>query len=344
MRTLLTGILATAAATWLPSAGAEATSAHPRPAPISAFESAFEGRGSWLQANVSGVTKSVVSVGGKISFSFTSDRDAYLTVVHVDGEGNVLVLIPNQIGVGPKIAAGETLDLPIDDAFSVSLPIGPESIFAFATEEELTAAQLGLLEFDGGLATLDPELGPGLASCLQKQIAAANDRSSAARIDYLVAASKALPYTAADVEQYFSTRTRSFKRPTLDMLIQFENDSADLTPEARGRLDEVGKALGGSQMAAFGFALNGHTDDVGDADYNLELSERRALAAQAYLVENYGVKAQRLEAFGHGEGSPKMDGSSRAARGQNRRVELELKNRGTRSIKLLSNYRCGASR
>lgn len=343
MRVRIMGILAVAALSGLSSAPAMAAGVHPRHATIAALESASEGRGNWLRASVSGVTKNIVQVGENISFSFESDREAYLTVVHVDGEGNVTVLVPNQLSIGPKISAGVKLDFPDTGAFGVTLPVGPESLFAFATEGELTASQLGLKFADDGLAVLDPDVGPGLAGCLRSQIAAAGQNSAAARIDYLVVASTALPYTAEDVERYFNTRTRSFKRPTLDMLIQFETDSDVLTPEARRRLDEVGKALGGTQLATFSFALNGHTDDVGDAAYNLELSQRRSQAAQSYLVANYAVKTERVKAIGHGEGRPKVDGVSEAARDLNRRVELELSSRGTRGIKLMPAYRCGPS-
>ena len=101
MRVLLMGILAIAALSWLPRAEAATVGKHPRPATIKALEKASEGRGNWLHASATGVTDNIVKVGDKISFSFTSDRDAYLTVVHVDGEGNVTVLVPNQIGIGP---------------------------------------------------------------------------------------------------------------------------------------------------------------------------------------------------------------------------------------------------
>ena len=93
----------------------------------------------------------------------------------------MIVLIPNKIGIGPKIGAGATLDFPTKDTMSVSLPIGPESLFVFATEEEVTVT--------------------------------AGDSSSASRLDYLVAARRALPNTAADVETYFNTRTGKPKDP-----------------------------------------------------------------------------------------------------------------------------------
>lgn len=324
---------------------AAAASDHPRPATIAALESAAEGRGSWLRAALSSASGAVPRVGEKIIFEFLSDRDAYLTALHVDGEGNVTILIPNKFGVR-EIKAMTTLSFPASGTISVTLPIGSESVFAFATDEPLTPSELGISTFTqrGGVAFLDPEAGPALAACLQAQLPAPDASSAAVRLDYFSEASDSLPYTAKDVEVYFTTRTRSFNRPTLDLLIHFRSDSAELSPQARERLDEVGKALGASELPDYSFELNGHTDDVGEADYNFNLSERRSLAAQSYLVENYGVNPERLKALGHGETRPKLEGTSRVARDQNRRVELALTSRGTRSGAPAAAYRCGPSR
>ena len=72
---------------------AVATSDPLRPGTIAALESAAEGRGSWLRAALSSANGAVPRVGEKITFEFLSDRDAYLTALHVDGEGNVTILI-----------------------------------------------------------------------------------------------------------------------------------------------------------------------------------------------------------------------------------------------------------
>jgi len=348
-RTSCRAALAHAAAALLATSALLATAAsaatpqtHPRPATIAALERALEGRGDWLGARLVGAAESDrVSVGEEIAFEFRSQRDAHLTVVHVDGEGNVTMLVPNQVGIGREIEANEPLRFPPGDSFGVELPIGPESVFAFATEEPLTPRQLGLRSFVDGLATLDPAVGPELAQCLDSHLPGA-DSSAAARLDYVVEdRTRGLPYTAESVEQYFGTVTRSFQRPTLDLLIHFDSGSAELDPEAQRRLDEVGKALSGSRLASFTFELNGHTDDVGDSDYNRDLSQRRAQAARGYLNAKYGIEPERLRALGHGEEKPKMPGTSRDARNMNRRVELELASRGTRSMPGEPHYVCG---
>lgn len=69
--------------------------------------------------------------------------------------------------------------------------------------------------------------------------------------------------------------------------------------------------------------VEGHTDDRGGDDFNLELSQRRAQAVVDYLVKK-GVSADRLEAKGFGETQPIGDNSTRGGRAANRRVEFMI--------------------
>jgi outer membrane protein OmpA-like peptidoglycan-associated protein len=70
--------------------------------------------------------------------------------------------------------------------------------------------------------------------------------------------------------------------------------------------------------------VGGHTDDVGNEQNNLALSQKRAAAVVAYLVKQ-GVPGSRLAAVGYGESSPLVPGSSKEARAANRRVEFLIK-------------------
>ena len=67
----------------------------------------------------------------------------------------------------------------------------------------------------------------------------------------------------------------------------------------------------------------GHTDAIGDAQYNLELSRRRAVAVKDALVRRFGIGAERLSAAGFGESQPKDSNDTLEGRARNRRVELE---------------------
>ncbi len=69
--------------------------------------------------------------------------------------------------------------------------------------------------------------------------------------------------------------------------------------------------------------VEGHTDDVGRDNKNMELSRRRARSVARWLIE-HGVEARRLEAYGCGENRPIAEGRSKDARQQNRRVEFHI--------------------
>ena len=66
------------------------------------------------------------------------------------------------------------------------------------------------------------------------------------------------------------------EKTSLDMLINFGLDSAELDATARAELDEFAKALKDSRLSTLNFVVEGHTDASGSADYNEGLSERRA--------------------------------------------------------------------
>jgi OOP family OmpA-OmpF porin len=69
--------------------------------------------------------------------------------------------------------------------------------------------------------------------------------------------------------------------------------------------------------------IAGHTDSVGNATYNRELSERRANSVRKFFLDN-GVAASRLKAVGYGEQQPIADNLTEAGRARNRRVELRV--------------------
>jgi outer membrane protein OmpA-like peptidoglycan-associated protein len=69
--------------------------------------------------------------------------------------------------------------------------------------------------------------------------------------------------------------------------------------------------------------IEGHTDNAGPNEINLELSKARAAAVKQALIER-GVPAERLNAEGAGEARPIADNATAAGRAQNRRVEVYI--------------------
>ncbi|MBS3650117.1 OmpA family protein [Pseudaminobacter sp. 19-2017] len=107
----------------------------------------------------------------------------------------------------------------------------------------------------------------------------------------------------------------------LDMLINFDLNSAELTEQARANLNEFAKALKDDRLRAATFIVEGHTDASGDERYNDRLSERRAKAVTAFLLAN-GISLDKVEAIGRGESSPRVADPYDAI---NRRVEMRIK-------------------
>lgn len=107
----------------------------------------------------------------------------------------------------------------------------------------------------------------------------------------------------------------------LDMLINFDLDSASLTPDARAKLAEFAKALQDNRLKSHAFLVEGHTDASGGVVYNEGLSQRRAQSVAAFLLAN-GIDASRLTAVGMGKSKPRVANPYDAV---NRRVEMRLK-------------------
>lgn len=109
--------------------------------------------------------------------------------------------------------------------------------------------------------------------------------------------------------------------PTVRLPILFEFNSAKLRPEGQALLEKLGTALKTPELDTFRFAVEGHTDSVGSANYNTSLSERRANSVKQYLTER-GVPSERLESSGLGEARPVADNQTAEGRQRNRRVEI----------------------
>ena len=110
--------------------------------------------------------------------------------------------------------------------------------------------------------------------------------------------------------------------PSVSLSVQFASGSADLTPQARQTLDQLGKALTSSDLAQYRFRIEGHTDTVGAADYNKALSQQRADAVAAYLESKFGVNTNRLQTVGMGEEGLLVPTPPNTPNEKNRRVNV----------------------
>jgi peptidoglycan-associated lipoprotein len=104
--------------------------------------------------------------------------------------------------------------------------------------------------------------------------------------------------------------------------VHFDFDRYSLRPEAVRALDEAVTAL--QRNPTLRITIEGHTCNIGTAEYNLALGERRATAVQAYLTSR-GIAADRLQTVSYGEERPKYDNAREETRRLNRRAALVVR-------------------
>lgn len=103
--------------------------------------------------------------------------------------------------------------------------------------------------------------------------------------------------------------------------IRFSFDSYQLLPSSYPELNRLISIM--KRNPKWRVELSGHTDDQGSAEYNLRLSQTRAITVSEYLVQN-GVASERIRTRGFGKTKPIQESSSDEARALNRRVEAKF--------------------
>jgi len=104
--------------------------------------------------------------------------------------------------------------------------------------------------------------------------------------------------------------------------VQFGFNKTELTPKDKQTLDDFGKQLQGEKH--YIVEVEGYTDSIGSAEYNYQLSRKRADAVIRYLATKYDVPPFRIYLLGLGKDNPVAQNTSAAGRAQNRRVDVRL--------------------
>jgi len=122
-----------------------------------------------------------------------------------------------------------------------------------------------------------------------------------------------LTNTVANLDNY---------HPVAETSVKFGFNKDNLTPKSKEALD----TLAGSIASTKGYiiALEGGTDSVGSADYNYDLSQRRANSVIQYLASKYNVPAHKIYVIGLGKDKPVETNKTTAGRADNRRVDVRL--------------------
>lgn len=127
-----------------------------------------------------------------------------------------------------------------------------------------------------------------------------------------IAANKGCPEVKEEVKQLFTQALQG---------IEFEIGKDVIRPVSFPILDNVVRVM--NENPAYLLEINGHTDNIGEKSFNLELSQKRADSVKKYL-QSKGVVSDRLTSKGFGDSNPVEDNKTAAGRAKNRRVEFKI--------------------
>jgi outer membrane protein OmpA-like peptidoglycan-associated protein len=119
-------------------------------------------------------------------------------------------------------------------------------------------------------------------------------------------------------------------KPNIDLEINFDYNSADISAQSMPSVQALGRALTNPDLKGSTFIVAGYTDAAGSDSYNQDLSERRADAIKRYLTDKFGIAGSDLVTVGYGK--TKLKDSSRPLADVNRRVQVvNMQNKETAS-------------
>ena len=103
--------------------------------------------------------------------------------------------------------------------------------------------------------------------------------------------------------------------------ISFSTNSSQLLPGSLFELDRVSEFM--LLNPTISVEISAHTDDVGAVDFNIQLSRKRAISVEDYLIKK-NINKSRMQSVGYGETKPLVPNDSEDNRAINRRVELKI--------------------
>jgi outer membrane protein OmpA-like peptidoglycan-associated protein len=119
-------------------------------------------------------------------------------------------------------------------------------------------------------------------------------------------------------------------KPKIDLEINFDYNSADISAKSLSSVQALGRALTNPDLKGSTFIVAGHTDAAGGEGYNQDLSERRADSIKKYLVDKFNIASSDLVTVGYGK--TKLKDPSNPLADVNRRVQVaNMENKATAS-------------
>ncbi len=174
---------------------------------------------------------------------------------------------------------------------------------------------------DSDVGRLDEKTDTALSDAADAMDAAKSAQSSADDAAGLAGEAKTFAGAGLNrLERTMAEMSQYRKETTAGVLFKF--DSAELTEDAKSRLDSLASRFAAKER--YVLEVRGFTDATGGADYNLGLSERRADTVVRYLTSKHGVPLRAIHRLGLGKLESGEGADKREARKNNRRVDVSL--------------------
>ena len=127
---------------------------------------------------------------------------------------------------------------------------------------------------------------------------------------------------ARGLNRGFTRGQSPYQGPRVPLIIHFDLNKDTIRPDSAAQLGEVAAALKTAGLSEKTIIIEGHTDSLGPAEYNADLSKRRALSVKRYLAQKSGLEEYRFQTSGYGDDKPLVPNDTDEHRAMNRRVEF----------------------
>ena len=189
---------------------------------------------------------------------------------------------------------------------NISIPTNWQQVATAIIDSDISSIRQGRIDINGTTISLH-----GKVSSLEQKQAIQNRMHT--RLTDLYQLENQLVVTAGQ---------QSLIDDTLgNRIVEFESGSANLTPTGLGILDDMAGVI--QRVGDQSVIITGHTDNVGNANANLLLSNERAKAVKQYLIGR-NIDAARISVAGRGDTDPIASNDTDEGRRRNRRIEFTL--------------------
>ena len=215
------------------------------------------------------------------------------------------------VGIAVGTSACATKGYVREQTGAVSTKVDSLTTALEATQERTVQSETRIGQLDGvaGAAQTAANAAGAAASAADQKAIAADTQATAvgARVDAVDKAAKRVLYDVVLSENQGN----------------FKFGDTVLPDAAKARIDDLVSKIKADPKGAY-FEIEGHTDNVGNAETNTRVGLHRADAVKLYLYEHHQIPLHRMNVVSYGEDKPVVANSSRAERAQNRRVVIRV--------------------